>query len=84
MMLESGATINHKPVREIIVKDREMGVKPRENNGTLRQMTKQGSRGNFGWKQPIFEDMKKEGIDLENMAESSAKTQTSYLVKLLL
>lgn len=55
-----------------------MGVKPRASIGTLRKMTKQGSRENFEWKQPIFEYMKKEGIDLENMVESSTKTQTSY------
>jgi len=35
-------------VRKITTKDREIGVKPRENSGSLRQMTKEYSRGNFG------------------------------------
>jgi len=65
-------------VRKIAEKNRQMGMKPRVSSGSLRKMTKHSSRGNFGWKQPIFEDLKKEGTDLDNMAESSAKPQIYY------
>lgn len=73
-----------KSMRKIDEKDKVMGVEPRTNNGTLRKMTKQHSKGNFGWKQPIFKDLKKKGIDLICMAESFPKTQTSYSAKLLI
>ena len=56
-------------MRKIAAKDREMGLKPRENSGTLRKMTKQGSRGDFGWKQPIFGYLKWNGTDLQNIAK---------------
>lgn len=55
-------------------KDREMGVKPRATDGTLRPMTKQDLVWNSGWKQPIFEDLKQKGTNLENMAKSATET----------
>ena len=61
-----------------------MGKKPREIDGTLRPMNKQCLIRNYGWKQPIFIDLKWKGTDLENMVESVAKTQTTHSTKLLL
>lgn len=84
MLLESGARIAKNQGGKLLQKDREMGVNPREYSVTLRKMTKQGLRRNFGWKQPIYKDLKKEGTNMESMVEGSAKTQTFYSSKLLL
>ena len=65
-------------------KDREIGEKSRETDGTLRPMTKQVLIWNYGWWQPIFIDLKQKGTDLENMVESVTETQTTHLTKILL
>lgn len=83
MLLESGAGIE-KNRGKLLQKDREMGVNPREYSVTLKKMTKQGLGRNFGWKQSIYKDLKKEGTNMENMVEGSAKTQNFYSTKLLL
>ena len=83
MLESSDATAKNQRGRSL-QKDREMGVTPRATDGTLKPMTKQVLIWNHGWKQPIFGDLKEKGINLENMVESAAETQTSCSAKLLL
>lgn len=74
MLLESGVVIAKNQRGKSLQKDREMGVKSKATNGTTRQKTQKSLRWNFGWKKPIFEYMKQNGTDMENMVESTVET----------